>query len=203
MNTGEHDTVLQGVLRRPPNVRRSSGSITLAEGDDHRFVTWFGPAIEPYLGTLIEPTGGRRAEQFGSLDDHVFSVDDFASIVTVEQLLLGSRSDGRRPQLHLCSADRRAVSARRPAAHVPPRGQTVRRGAESERPRRFAGAASLAIGNAQLFDDLDQALDGETTLADVLEAVDRRPTSRPVFDRISIIRSVVRRHHRALRHRPE
>ncbi len=57
--------------------------------------------------------------------------------------------------------------------------------AELERLGSFAAQASLAIGNAQLFNDLDAALERQTAMTDVLEAVgNARLDTQPVFDRI-------------------
>ncbi len=153
---GERDAVLQGILRKAAELcGGEAGSITLVEGDDHRFVASYGPAMEPYLGTLMESTEGRRAEQFGSLDDRVFSVDDFMSVAdgwttyfsdmartgnvrsyAFAPLTTGDQLVGR---LHMFRHEVRPFSA-----------------SELERLGSFAAQASLAIGNAQLFNDLDR-----------------------------------------------
>ena len=51
----------------------------------------------------------------------------------------------------------------------------------------FADQASLAVSNARLFNDLDAALERQTAMTDVLEAVSTaRLDLQPVFDRIAI-----------------
>ena len=57
--------------------------------------------------------------------------------------------------------------------------------AEQNRLASFAAQASLAIANAKLFNDLDQALERQRAMTDVLEAVSTaRFDIQPVFDRI-------------------
>ena len=55
--------------------------------------------------------------------------------------------------------------------------------AELKRHAAFAAQASLAIGNAQLFNDLDAALERQTAMTEVLEAVGNvRLDLQPFFD---------------------
>ena len=49
----------------------------------------------------------------------------------------------------------------------------------------FADQAAIAVANAKLFNDLDAALERQTAMTDVLEAVSTsRSDLQPVFDRI-------------------
>ena len=179
---GERDTVLQGILHTAAELcGGEAGSVTLIDGSEERFVASYGPAMEPYLGTTLRGTGVDRTHVVSS-DHGVMYLDDMMAV-----------ADGWGPYF-----SEMATSGNiRSYAFVPLRNgnehvgrlhmfrQEVKPFTEVELKRlsSFAAQASLAIGNAQLFNDLDAALERQTAMTDVLETVSTaRFDLQPVFD---------------------
>ncbi len=182
---GDLETVLQGVLTKAAELcGGEAGSITVSEGPDTvRYAASYGPAMEPYIGTTVQTTELDRSI-FTVRVDGVNHVDDFAAAVAgtspyfeeltrvadVRSYAVASLTSGGMPigGLHMYRHEVRPFSD-----------------AEQNRLASFAAQASLAIANAKLFNDLDQALERQRAMTDVLEAVSTaRFDIQPVFDRI-------------------
>jgi GAF domain-containing protein len=178
--------VLQGVLTKAAELcGGEAGSITLNEGEGVvRYVASYGPAMLPYIGTTAEHLSGVDISVFTSTVEGIAHVDDFAAAVagkhpyfeeltkvadvrtyTLAQLTSGGATAGA---LHMYRHEVRPFSE-----------------AEQTRLASFAAQASLAIGNARLFNDLDHALERQRAMTDVLEAVGMARTDiQPVLDRV-------------------
>ena len=175
---GDLPTVLQGILRKAAQLcGGEAGSITMSEGDEIRYVASYGPAMEPYIGTTVR-TGILPTEAFAVSPDGVRHIDDFVTIAAGSAYFEELAATARVRSYAVAQLTGGALHMYR--HEVRPFGA-----AELSRLASFAAQASLAIGNARLFNDLDAALERQTAMSDVLEAVSSaRVDLQPVFDRI-------------------
>ena len=175
---GDLPTVLQGILRKAAQLcGGEAGSITMSEGDEIRYVASYGPAMEPYIGTTVR-TGILPSEAFAFSPDGVRHIDDFVTIAAGSAYFEELAATAKVRSYAVAQLTGGALHMYR--HEVRPFGA-----AELSRLASFAAQASLAIGNARLFNDLDAALERQTAMSDVLEAVSSaRVDLQPVFDRI-------------------
>jgi GAF domain-containing protein/DNA-binding response OmpR family regulator len=181
---GDLTTVLEGILENAARLcGGEAGSITMTEGDTTRYVASHGPAMAPYIGTSIGADVRVPPELFTVGASGVRQLDDMQQVgpdwpyfhelarvacvrsYAAARLTLDGASVGG---LHMYRHEVRPFDD-----------------AELKALASFAEQASLAIANANLFNDLDAALERQTAMTDVLEAVGTaRLDIQPVFDRI-------------------
>ena len=165
---GDLHTVLQGILAKAAELcGGEAGSITMGDGDGFRYVASYGPAMEPYIGTSVE-SGALSPEVFDVSPEGVLHADDFAAttvgIAYFEELAAAARVRSYAMArltgggLHMYRHEVRLFSA-----------------SELARLASFAAQASLAIGNAQLFNDLDAALERQTATSEILRLISASP----------------------------
>ena len=181
---GDLTTVLEGILANAAKLcGGEAGSITMNGNEGTRYVASHGPAMEPYIGTTISPGTTAPRELFNSGPGGVSHTDDMMAIADghpyFEELTrVGRVRSYARATLTLDGATVGGLHMYR--HEVRPFDDAELRALAS-----FAEQASLAIANANLFNDLDAALERQTAMADVLEAVGTaRLDLQPVFDRI-------------------
>ncbi len=182
---GERDAVLQGILTKAAELTGGeAGSITLTEADGTlHYVASYGPAMEPYIGTS-SPAGATAALRtlVAIRDDGTIHTDDFAELVRGHGDFLDELAHTGDVRSYAAAPLTRGTET---AGHLHMYRHEVRAFSEQELSRlaSFAAQASLAIGNAQLFNDLDAALERQTAMTDVLETVSTaRFDLQPVFD---------------------
>ena len=183
-NPGDLTTVLEGILENAAKLcGGEAGSITMDGTEGTRYVASHGPAMEPYIGTTIDPGTAAPRELFNSGPGGVSHTDDMKAIANgypyFEELTQVARV--RSYARATLTIDGARVGGLHMYRHeVRPFDDTELTALAS-----FAEQASLAIANANLFNDLDAALERQTAMADVLEAVGTaRLDIQPVFDRI-------------------
>ena len=181
---GDLTTVLEGILANAAKLcGGEAGSITMNGNEGTRYVASHGPAMEPYIGTTISPGTTAPRELFNSGPGGVAHTGDMMAIAGghpyFEELTqVGRVRSYARATLTLDGAPVGGLHMYRHEVH--PFDE-----AELKALASFAEQASLAIANANLFNDLDAALERQTAMADVLEAVGTaRLDLQPVFDRI-------------------
>ena len=182
---GDLTTVLEGILENAARLcGGEAGSITMNGSEGTRYVASHGPAMEPYIGTTISPETTAPGQLFNSGPGGVSHTDDMAAIASghpyFEELTqVGRVRSYARATLTLDGA---AVGGLHMYRHeVRPFDDT-----ELKALAAFAEQASLAIANANLFNDLDAALERQTAMTDVLDAVSTtRDDLQPVFDAVA------------------
>ncbi len=181
---GDLTTVLEGILANAARLcGGEAGSITMNGNDGTRYVASHGPAMEPYIGTTISAGTTAPRELLNSGPGGVSHTDDMKAIATghpyFEELTEVARV--RSYARAMLTLDGAPVGGLHMYRHeVRPFDD-----AELKALASFAEQASLAIANASLFNDLDAALERQTAMTDVLEAVGTaRLDVQPVFDRI-------------------
>jgi signal transduction histidine kinase/DNA-binding response OmpR family regulator/putative methionine-R-sulfoxide reductase with GAF domain len=185
-NPGDLETVLQGILTKAAELTGGeAGSVMLRESSgDQRYVASYGPAMEPYIGTVMPAHQSLSGHVFDSKVDGVFHTDDFAAAVRGESDYFQELAEVGRVRSHAMSVlthQGEVVGSLHMYRHeVKPFSE-----GELKRHAAFADHAAMAISNAKLFNDLDAALERQTAMTDVLEAVGTaRLDIQPVFDRI-------------------
>lgn len=184
---GNLETVLQGILAKAAELTGGeAGSVMLREANgDQRYVASYGPAMEPYIGTVIPAHESIRGQVFESEFDGVMHTDDFTAAVRGQGWYYEELAKVGRVRSHAISFithHGEVVGSLHMYRHeVKPFSE-----AELQRHAAFAAQASLAISNAQLFNDLDQALERQTAMTDVLDAVSTaRDDLQPVFEAVA------------------
>ncbi len=182
---GDLDTVLEGILAKAAELcGGEAGSIMMNEIDGRRYVASHGPAMEPYIGTAIGPdtavprdlldagpAGVSHTADMMAIADGYPYFEELARVARVRSyaratLTLEGVSIGG---LHMYRHEVRPFDD-----------------AELKALGSFAEQASLAIANANLFNDLDAALERQTAMTEVLEAVgNARLDLQPVFDAVA------------------
>jgi GAF domain-containing protein len=176
--------VLTGILATAAELSGGeAGSIILGVGGTPRIVASHGPPMQPYVGMALPADAADIGVVFELLGE-ARHVDDFtaaaSSLAPYWQdmaatadirsygFTLLQRGNERLGSLHMFRHEVRPFSKNELDALV-----------------AFGEQASLAVANAQLFNDLDQALERQRAMTDVLEAVSTaRFDIQPVFDRI-------------------
>ena len=184
---GDVETVLQGILTKAAELTGGeAGSVMLREPDGgQRYVASYGPAMEPYIGTVRPAHESISAQVFDSEVDGVLHTDDFAAAVQGQGAYYEELAKVGRVRSHAISfiTHRGEVvgSLHMYRHEVKPFSKS-----ELKRHAAFATQASLAIGNAQLFNDLDAALERQTAMTEVLDAVSTaRDDLQPVFEAVA------------------
>jgi GAF domain-containing protein/CheY-like chemotaxis protein len=184
---GDLETVLQGILAKAAELTGGeAGSVMLLEPDGgQRYVASYGPAMEPYVGTTVPAHESISARLFDSEVDGVLHTDDFTAAVRGQGDYFEELAEVGRVRSHAISFithHGEVVGSLHMYRHeVRPFTE-----AELKRHATFATQASLAISNAQLFNDLDAALERQTAMTDVLDAVSTaRDDLRPVFEAVA------------------
>ncbi len=182
---GELTIVLEGILAKAAELSGGeAGSITMFDDGLVRYVASHGPAMAPYIGTYVPYESGIPRELMTVWPNGVRSLDDMATLGAeypyFEELSRVARC--RSYAFAWLMLNGTAAGALHMFRHeVRPFDQ-----ADLTALGSFAEQASLAIGNAQLFNDLDAALERQTAMADVLEAVSTaRDDLQPVFDTVA------------------
>jgi GAF domain-containing protein/CheY-like chemotaxis protein len=180
-NPGDLDRVLQGIVEQAASLCDApTANIMLRQGDVLQFRAGIGRAAEDDgLEIPIELSGAAlrtretRAPYFS---------DDFAALATdpigIER---AQRGDVRSMVLVPLFQEDEWIGTLSVIRHE------VRPFDRSQTPvlKAFAEQAAIAVANAKLFNDLDAALERQTAMSDVLEAVSTsRSELQPVFDRI-------------------
>ncbi len=184
-NPGDLTTVLHGILATAAELTGGeAGCILLGVEGQPRVVASHGPPMQRYVGTDLPSDAGDLRGLFEVVGEVARRTDDFAAMTTslgrywqemAEVADVRSyaftfmrRDDDYVGSLHMFRHEVRPFSDDEVAALV-----------------AFGEQASLAIANARLFNDLDQALERQRAMTDVLEAVSTaRFDIQPVFDRI-------------------
>jgi GAF domain-containing protein/CheY-like chemotaxis protein len=182
---GDLTTVLEGILANAARLcGGEAGSITLTEGDTTRYVASHGPAMAPYVGTSIGAdvrvprelltvgaSGVPQLEDMQQVGPGWPYFHELARVARVRsyaaaRLTLDGASVGG---LHMYRHEVRPFDD-----------------AELKALASFAEQASLAIANANLFNDLHAALERQTAMTDVLDAVSTaRDDLQPVFEAVA------------------
>jgi signal transduction histidine kinase/DNA-binding response OmpR family regulator len=182
-NPGELRVVLEAILAKAAELcGGQAGSISLVHGDTSTFAASHGPAMEPYVGTSIE--AGIVSMDRVSRSGTVIHADDFADVARgvpyLEQMVevAGVHSWAAAP----LTVDDEPLGLLHMFRHeVDPFDES-----ELGMLVAFANQASLAIANAQLFNDLDESLARQQAMTDVLDAVSTaRADLQPVFDALA------------------
>jgi GAF domain-containing protein/CheY-like chemotaxis protein len=182
---GDLATVLEGILAKAAELcGGEAGSITMQEADGIRYVASHGPAMEPYIGTTIGTDIRIPRELLTSGPHGVVSMHDMAA-VGEEYPYFFELSQGARCRSYAYASltlDGRGIGALHMFRHeVRPFDDAGLKALGS-----FAEQASLAIANANLFNDLDAALERQTAMTEVLDAVSTaRDDLQPVFDTVA------------------
>ena len=184
-NPGDLTTVLEGILENAARLcGGEAGSITMTEGDTTRYVASHGPAMAPYIGTSIGADVRVPRELFTVGASGVPQLEDMQQVgpdwpyfhelarvarvrsYAAARLTLDGESLGG---LHMYRHEVRPFDD-----------------AELKTLASFAKQASLAIANANLFNDLDAALERQTAMTDVLDAVSTaRDDLQRVFEAVA------------------
>jgi len=181
---GDRDQVLAGLLARAVDLcDAEAGSVSFGSGRRVHFAVSYGPAMEPYVGTTpaVDPFDRSIFDRYGPA---TFSTADFGDLVQSEHPYWQEMAEQATVKSYAFSTFEGGPSDV-VALHV--FRQEVRPFSDTElgRLEAFAQQASLAIANASLFNELDAALERQTAMTDVLEAVGTaRLDVQPVFDRI-------------------
>jgi signal transduction histidine kinase/DNA-binding response OmpR family regulator/putative methionine-R-sulfoxide reductase with GAF domain len=181
---GDLDTVLQGILAQAAELcGGEAGSITMNEGDKLRYVASHGPAMEPYIGTTIGPGVDFPRQLFAVGSSGIPQIDNLSAVGEEYPYFieLARVARVRSYAFARLTHDESSVGSLHMYRHeVRPFDEAELRALAS-----FAAQASLAIANANLFNDLDAALERQTAMTDVLDAVSTaRFDLQPVFDRV-------------------
>ena len=183
-NPGELTAVLHGILAKAAELcGGEAGSITLIENDETRYVASHGPAMEPYVGTTYR-SGGLFRERFSVSAGGAVHADDVTEIAQgdpyFEELARVARVRSF-VAVRLTDEGATVGSLHMFRHEVRPFDETELAALES-----FAEQASLAISNARLFNDLDAALERQTAMTEVLDAVSTaRLDLQQVFDTVA------------------
>ena len=203
---GDLTQVLEGILAKAAGLcGGEAGSITMNGTEGTRYVASHGPAMEPYIGTTMSPGTTAPRELFNSGPGGVSHTDDMMAIADghpyFEELTrVGRVRSYARATLTLDGATVGGLHMYR--HEVRPFEE-----AELKALASFAEQASLAIANANLFNDLDAALERQTAMTDVLEAVSTARDRHPARVRHGCrprrpARQCARRNRRPSRRRP-
>jgi two-component system, NtrC family, sensor kinase len=184
---GDLETVLQGILSKAAELTGGeAGSVMLSEPDGGtRYVASYGPAMEPYIGTVVPPHEMLDRQVYDSEVAGVLHTDDMAAAVRGQSDYFEELADVAKVRSHaigFLTHHGEVVGTLHMYRHeVKPFSE-----AELKRHAAFAAQASLAISNAKLFNDLDAALERQTAMTDVLDAVSTaRLDLQPVFDTVA------------------
>ena len=165
---GDLPTVLQGILTKAAQLcGGEAGSISLLNGEVNRIVASYGPAMEPYVGTTIAP--GTLPGDFEISVEGVRHMDDFTEQV------IGSAFYEEMATTARVRSYAVALLTTGGALHMYRHEVRPFSPAELTRLASFAEQASLAIGNARLFNDLDDALALQTAMSEVLQLISANP----------------------------
>jgi GAF domain-containing protein/ActR/RegA family two-component response regulator len=184
---GDLETVLQGILSKAAELTGGeAGSVMLSEPDGGvRYVASYGPAMEPYIGTVVPRHEMLDRQVYDSEVAGVLHTNDMAAAVRGQSDYFEELADVAKVRSHaigFLTHHGEVVGTLHMYRHeVKPFSE-----AELKRHAAFAAQASLAISNAKLFNDLDAALERQTAMTDVLDAVSTaRLDLQPVFETIA------------------
>ena len=149
------------------------------------YVESYGPAMEPYIGTVVPAQEMLDRDIFDAPFAGVLHTDDMAATVRGHSEYFENLADVAKVRSHAISFlthQGDVVGSLHMYRHeVNPFSE-----AELQRHAAFAAQASLAISNAKLFNDLDAALERQPAMTDVLDAVSTaRLDLQPVFETIA------------------
>ncbi len=183
-NPGDLTTVLHGILAKAAHLcDGQAGSITLLEGDSIRYAASHGASMEPYIGTVVANAASLRGSFQQSVSGAVHTADfaestrglpyfeELAEVAKVRSYAAVPLTSDGEPvgMLHMFRHEVRPFDEDELSALA-----------------SFAEQASLAIANARLFNDLDDALERQQAMTEVLDAVSTaRADLAPMFERIA------------------
>ncbi len=183
-NPGDLTKVLHGILAKAADLcEGEAGSVTLIDGDVARYVASHGAAMEPYIGSTVETSDGLRDNFQHSASGAVHTADftestrgspyfeELAEVARVRSYATVplTRDGDVVGTLHMFRHEVRPFDEGELSALA-----------------AFAEQASLAIANARLFNDLDDALERQQAMTEVLDAVSTaRNDLAPMFERIA------------------